>query len=177
HASGKYSRYATGTLACSWASETLTATWQFSCLPSTPQYWRATPTECRPFFGDPRIVDHPGRHRPVAFQGRQHCLPADAQDGRIVPGGVRHEMMHRLMRGAQVAGIHPRRHGFDALPVSRQTQPGDIVPERAMAVLVAEGAAEPLNIRVKPLAAGTRGGGHTPRLPAYPMISLTLLTQ
>ncbi len=33
------------------ASDTLTATWQFSCLPSTPQYWRATPTECCPFFG------------------------------------------------------------------------------------------------------------------------------
>ena len=29
----------------------LTATWQLSCLPNTPQYWRATPTECLPFFG------------------------------------------------------------------------------------------------------------------------------
>ncbi|SFB65475.1 hypothetical protein SAMN04244571_04832 [Azotobacter beijerinckii] len=42
-----------GRLACSQASETLIATWQLSCLPSTPQYWRATPTECRPFFGKP----------------------------------------------------------------------------------------------------------------------------
>src|SRR5262249_50696719 len=112
-----------------------------------------------------------------AFQSRQHCLPGDAQDSRIVPGGIRHEVMHRLMPGAHVARIDPRRHGFDALPLSRQTQARDIVPERTMAVLVAEGAAEPLNMRVKPLAAGTREGGHTPRLPAYPMISLVFLTQ
>src|SRR5918912_3205499 len=28
-----------------------TATWQLSCLPSWPQDWRVTPTECRPFLG------------------------------------------------------------------------------------------------------------------------------
>src|SRR5262249_1053015 len=123
-------------------------------------------------FRGPRIVDDPGGHRPVAFQGRQHRLPGDAQDGPIVPGGVRDEGMPRLMPGGDVPRIDPRRHGFDALSVAWQTQPGDIVPERTMAVLVAKGAAEPLNIRVKPLAAGSRGVGHTPRLPAYPMDSL-----
>src|SRR6202035_2722876 len=34
-------------------SSDLTATWQLSCLPSWPQYCRATPTECRPFLGKP----------------------------------------------------------------------------------------------------------------------------
>jgi len=29
------------------------ATWQLSCLPSWPQYCRATPTECRPYLGKP----------------------------------------------------------------------------------------------------------------------------
>ncbi len=37
-----------GRLACSVASDTLTATRQFSCLPNCPQYCRATPTECVP---------------------------------------------------------------------------------------------------------------------------------
>ena len=46
-----------------------------------------------------------------------------------------------------------------------------------MAVLVTEGAAEPLNIRVKPLAAGTRGVRRTPRLPGYLMIPLAFLTR
>src|SRR4051812_63898 len=27
-----------------------TATWQLSCLPNWPQYWRATPAECAPFL-------------------------------------------------------------------------------------------------------------------------------
>jgi hypothetical protein len=42
---------------------------------------------------------------------------------------------------------------------------------------VTEGGGETLNIRVKPLGAGAREVGHTPRLPAYPMASLTFLTQ
>src|SRR5262249_12802623 len=135
------------------------------------------PDRVTAFFRDPRIVDDPGGHRPVALQGRQHGLPGDAQDGPIVPGGVGDEVVHRLMPTAHVARLDPRRHGFDALPVARQTQPGDIVSERTMAVLMTEGAAETLNVRLKPLAAGSRGGGHTPRLPAYPMISLSFMTQ
>jgi hypothetical protein len=43
-AGGRNSRKATGSL---------TATWQFSCLPGCPQYCRATPTECLPFFEMP----------------------------------------------------------------------------------------------------------------------------
>jgi len=42
-----------GKLNASLASEMLTATWQLSCLPSCPQYCRATPTEWRPCFGKP----------------------------------------------------------------------------------------------------------------------------
>jgi hypothetical protein len=51
--SGRYSCHLTGKLACSHASDTLTATWQLSCLPSIPHHWRATPTECWPFLGKP----------------------------------------------------------------------------------------------------------------------------
>jgi hypothetical protein len=76
-----------------------------------------------------------------------------------------------------VARINARGHRFDALPFPRQTQPRDIVPERTMPVLMTEGGGETLNIRVKPLGAGAREVGHTSRLPAYPMNSLTFLTQ
>jgi len=44
-------------------------------------------------------------------------------------------------------------------------------------ILMAEGGGETLNIRAKPLDAGAREVGHTPRRPAYPMTSLTFLTQ
>lgn len=44
--SPKYKRYAMGRLANSLAIVSETATWQFSCFPTWPQYCRATPTEC-----------------------------------------------------------------------------------------------------------------------------------
>ena len=113
----------------------------------------------------------------MSFQGGQHRLAGDAQDGRVVPGGIGDEVMHRLVAGAHVARIDARRHRFDALPFPRQTQSGHIVPERTMPIPVTEGAGETLNIRVEPLGAGAREVGHTPRLPAYPMNFLTLLTQ
>ena len=86
-------------------------------------------------------------------------------------------MMHRLMAGTHMTGIDARGHRFDALPFPRQTQPGDIVPERTMPILVTEGGGEALRICVKPSGTGTRVVSHTLRLPAYPMTSLTFMTQ
>src|SRR4051794_29875761 len=51
HSCGKYKRQATGRLARLVLTDRLTATRQFSCLPTWPQYCRTTPTECLPFFG------------------------------------------------------------------------------------------------------------------------------
>ena len=113
----------------------------------------------------------------MPFQRRQHGLTGDAKDGRIVPGGVRDEVMHRLMARAHVAGIDAGGHGLDALPIPGQAETGDIGPQGPMPILVAEGGGETLNIRVKSLGAGAREGGHTPRLPAYPMTSLIFMTQ
>jgi len=59
----------------------------------------------------------------VSFQGRQHRLAGDAQDSGIVPGGVRDEVMHRLMAGAHVAWIDARGHRLDALPFPRKQSP------------------------------------------------------
>ena len=81
------------------------------------------------------------------------------------------------MAGAHMALIDQRGHRLDALPFPRQTQPGDIVPEGTMPILVTQGGGETLNVRTEPLGAGAREVGHTPRLPAYPMKTLTLLTQ
>jgi hypothetical protein len=79
--------------------------------------------------------------------------------------------MHRLMACAHVAGIDARGHRLDALPISGQAEAGDVGPQGAVPILVTEGGGETLNIRVKPLGAGAREGGHTPMLPAYPMTS------
>ena len=51
-----------------------------------------------PFLRDPGVVDDSCGPRTVAFQGGQHGLPGHALHGAIVPGGVRDEVMHRLVR-------------------------------------------------------------------------------
>jgi len=55
---GRYRRWlgqiqAMGKLAWSAANDSVTVTWQLSCLPSWPQHCQATPTECLPFLGAP----------------------------------------------------------------------------------------------------------------------------
>ena len=117
----------------------------------------------------------------MALQGREHRLAGHAQDGPVVPAGVRDEVMHGLMAGPHMAGINPCGHRLDALPVPRQTQSGDIVSEGTMPILMTQGGGETLHVRTEPLGAGAREVGHTPRLPArlpaYPMNTLTFLTQ
>src|SRR3954471_7414903 len=70
-----------GRLAVRLASESVTATWQLSCLPSWPQYWRATPTECRPFLGKPvssMIQASMGPVRSIAGSTRSRTLVSTA---------------------------------------------------------------------------------------------------
>jgi len=113
----------------------------------------------------------------VSLQSRQHGLTGRAQDGAIVPGGIGDEVVHRLMTRPHVAGIDPRGHRLDALPITRQTEAGDIGSQGPVPIPVAEGGGETLNIRVKPLGARGREVGHTLRLPAYPMNFLIFMTQ
>jgi len=63
---------ATGRLPRSLAIERLTATWQLSVLPSRPQYWRATPTECVPFFAYPVSSMIQWHAASFLYQPRQH---------------------------------------------------------------------------------------------------------
>lgn len=49
--SGRYNWKVIGRLACQVATDKLTASRQFPCLPSCPQYWRVTSTEREPFVG------------------------------------------------------------------------------------------------------------------------------
>ena len=51
--SGRNSRQSNGQLACSVTALTDTPSWQLALLPSVPEYWRCTPTECVPSLGKP----------------------------------------------------------------------------------------------------------------------------
>ena len=53
HVSGTYNSKVNGHVRPSAISALDTATWQLPILPSAPQYWRCTPTECTPFFKSP----------------------------------------------------------------------------------------------------------------------------
>jgi hypothetical protein len=50
---GHNSRQSSGQQACSVTALTDTPSWQLARLPSVPQYWRPTPTECVPSLGKP----------------------------------------------------------------------------------------------------------------------------
>jgi hypothetical protein len=89
---------ATGRLAASLASDSDTGTWQLACLPSCPQYWCTTPTECSPLFGKAGIVDDPDfdrsmqqrlmlRRRSLGCRDRCHRLHA-LLGFRLSRGGV-----------------------------------------------------------------------------------------
>jgi hypothetical protein len=84
--SGKYRHLATGRLAVFVVTAKLTATRQFSCLPTCPQYWHATPTECVPFFTNPvssttqATTGHPPVVAPRAYS-RARCSTATSLHG------------------------------------------------------------------------------------------------
>src|SRR5207245_9657324 len=101
----------------------------------------------------------------------------DAQHGGGVPGRIGNEVVHRLVARADMPRIDARRHGLDALALPGQAQAGDVRAQRLMAIPVAEGGGETLHIRGNSLGSSGRGVGHASMLAAYPMISLTFLTQ
>jgi len=129
-----------------------------------------------PFLGERRVVHDPRGHGAVPGHRRQHLLPRDAQHGRRVPGGVGDKMMHRLMPGADMPGIHARRHRLDALALPGQAQARDVGAQRLMAIPVAEHGGQAVHIGGEALGTGRLGGRHTSRLAGYPMNSLAFLT-
>jgi hypothetical protein len=76
-----------------------------------------------------------------------------------------------------MARVHAGGHGFDTLPVPGETQAGDIGPEGVMPIPVAEDRGQLVHIRGEAMGSSRLGCAHTLRLPAYPMIPLTFLTQ
>ena len=57
HASGRYNCAPSSHACVPVQSAAVVATWQFAILPSAPQYWRATPTECVALLRKARAVE------------------------------------------------------------------------------------------------------------------------
>src|SRR3954469_13131708 len=124
----------TGTSARARVSET--RDWQLAFLPSWPQYWRFTPTECRPCLtsavsSTTKAASGPPTSRSAAFTSssppRGGAGAADEPVGRLHqlvlerrgrPGRGRDEVVQLLGIGRG----HPRGHRLDALALARQDQ-------------------------------------------------------
>ena len=77
---GRQRRQAIGRLAASFTNDRLTATWQLSCFPSWPKYWRATPTECVHFLGMPMSSMIQARIAPCrSISGSTSCAPGPSR--------------------------------------------------------------------------------------------------
>jgi hypothetical protein len=66
-----------------------------------------------------RIVYDPRDHWTVFLHGRQYFPPYLRQHLFIVPGGVRHQMMKRLVHATNVVRRQARCHRLDTLTFTR----------------------------------------------------------
>ena len=84
----------------------LTATWQLSCLPTWPQYCRATPTECLPFFlRNAGIVDHPDGEGRTGGHLRQDVVADGLEEKLVIPGRYGNYVMQGLMSAPDIVRI------------------------------------------------------------------------
>jgi len=84
------------------------------------------PDRVRALFRKAGIIHHPDLNRTLLLEGRECIVTDSGQDGGIVPVGVGHQVMQRLVAGTDVLGIDAGRHGFDAFPFSGQQQAGGV---------------------------------------------------
>ena len=88
----------------------------------------------------------------------KHLTPHRGQHLSVVPRRVRHQMMQRLMRAANIVGSQSCRQRLDTLTFSRQQQSGAVVLQWSMSICVPRGVSQTLNIcREAPLLWAWRG--------------------
>src|SRR5215469_3657711 len=140
-----------GRLAASVATDSVTATWQLSCLPSCPQYWRATPTECRPFLGMPvssTIHAAMGPRCSIAAKPYSRTALSTASSSH---GGIGDQVMQRLVGLAHPLGRQQGRHRLDTFARAGQYQTGQITTQRLVAIGVAQALRQAFHINPKAL--------------------------
>jgi hypothetical protein len=101
----------------------------------------------RALLGKATVIDNPIRHRPVPLDRRQHLRPYRGQQRRIVPLGLRHHMVQRLVLGLHMGRIEPGGHRLDALTLARQQQTGAVSPRRGGSACVTQAPDNGIQIR------------------------------
>jgi len=82
----------------------------------------------------------------VLLHGRQHRSPHLGQHLVVVPWGVRHQVMERLVRAANIVWSQTRGHRLDTLALAGQQQPNAVVLQRRVPIGVPRGVCQALNI-------------------------------
>ena len=80
-----------------------------------------------PLLGKSRVVYNPRYYWTVFLHGRQHFPPHLRQHLLVVPGGVRHQVMERLVHATNIVRSQARCHRLHALTFARQQQSGAVV--------------------------------------------------
>ena len=97
-------------------------------------------------LGKAGVVDDPGLDRTVPLHLGHHHLANLGQHLLVRPLSLTDEMQQRLMLRRRAMRRRDRRHRLNALALARHQQAGAIMPQRFLAVLVANHARKPLDI-------------------------------
>jgi len=101
-----------------------------------------------PLLGEAGVIHDPGGDGP---ERRQDVVPHRGQQRVVGPGGLGDEMVQRLVRGADLLGVDPGRHGLDTLALAGQDQTTAVGAERRLAIGMRQGAAHRSDVIRKPL--------------------------
>src|SRR6266536_567020 len=113
-----------------------------------------------PLLGNPSVVDDPARDRTMTFHRIEHAVSGQSQHGRILPCGIRNEMMHRLVPRADMPWINASRHRLDALPIACETQPSTVCSKRPGTIGMPHNHKQEFKILLKPLLGGVGAFAH-----------------
>jgi hypothetical protein len=146
-------------------------------LAEDPAVLTGDPDRVASLLRDAGIVHDPRGHGTVALQRFDHPVARDAEHGGGVPGGVRDEVVHRLVARPHVTGVHAGGHRLDALARSGQTEPRQVRTQRLSTIPVAEGTTQTLEIGAKAAVRGGRRMGHASSVPHHPGRCLDFMTR
>src|SRR5262250_150663 len=100
----------------------------------------------RSFLHESRVIHHPGHHWSLLLHGRKYVAAHLFQQVFVTPGGIRHDVVQRLMGLPQVVRTEAGRHRLDTLALSRQQQAGAIRLQRNSSIQVPRGLRQAIEI-------------------------------
>ena len=97
------------------ATDRLTATRQFSCLPELSAILVRHADRVFALLGEGRVINDPGHDGRGLLHRLQHAAPHGGEQGVVVPRRVGDQMMQRLVRTANVVRGEACRHRLHAI--------------------------------------------------------------